>query len=48
VEVDVDLTPVDEERPLPHDEYKQTMTVRSKVEMELITAELQMKKDLHI
>lgn len=48
VEVDVDLTPIDEERPLPHDEYKQTVTVRSKAEMELITAELQMKKDLHI
>jgi hypothetical protein len=48
VEVDVDLTPIDEERPLPHDECKQTMTVRSKAEMELITTELQMKKDLHI
>jgi hypothetical protein len=48
VEVDVDLLPIDEERPSPHEDCKQTVTVRSKAEMELITAELQMKKDLQI
>jgi len=44
VEVDVDLRPVDEEQ----GEYKQGFDVRSQAEMELHTAELQMKKDLQI
>ncbi len=42
VEVDVDVRHVDEER------IKQTFTVRSQEEMDMITAELQMKKDLQI
>jgi hypothetical protein len=49
VEVDVDLTRIDEENPgLAGDGHKQTATVRSKAEMELINAEIQMKKDLQI
>jgi len=48
VEVDVDLSHIDEEQPGLRDDYKQTVTVRSKAEMELITAEAQMKKDLQI
>ncbi|KAI9507576.1 hypothetical protein F5148DRAFT_1203583 [Russula earlei] len=44
VEVDVDLCRIDEEQP----GYKQTLTVRSKAELELQTAEEQMKKDLQI
>jgi len=48
VEVDVDLSRLDEEQPALQDGYKQTATVRSKAEMELITAEIQMKKDLQI
>ncbi|KAF8461486.1 hypothetical protein DFH94DRAFT_802612 [Russula ochroleuca] len=49
VEVDVDLRDLDEERSgLPHGAYKQTVTVRSQAEMDMITAELQMKKDLQI
>jgi hypothetical protein len=48
VEVDVDLSRVDEEQPGFHDDYKQTATVRSKAELDLITAEIQMKKDLQI
>jgi hypothetical protein len=43
----VDLSHLDEEQPELHT-YKQTATVRSKAEMELITAEIQMKKDLQI
>jgi len=42
VEVDVDL---DEEHGLP---FKQTVTVQSQAELDLITAELQMKKDFQI
>lgn len=49
VEVDVDLSRLDEEEQAGvRDGYKQTATVRSKAEMELITAEIQMKKDLQI
>jgi hypothetical protein len=48
VEVDVDLSRVDEEQPGFRDDYKQTATVRSKAELDLITAEIQMKKDLQI
>jgi len=44
VEVDVDLRHVDEEQV----GYKQGFAVRSQAEMELHTAELQMKKDLQI
>lgn len=44
VEVDVDL--LDEER--RHGDFKQTVSVRSQAELELITAEAQMKKDLQI
>jgi hypothetical protein len=48
VEYDVDLR-VDEERGRPPlSELKQTMTARSQTDMELHTAELQMKKDLQI
>jgi hypothetical protein len=47
VEYDVDLR-VDEERGRPLGECKQTMTARSQVDIELQTAELQMKKDLQI
>jgi hypothetical protein len=48
VEVDVDL-PMDEEQPgLPRGDYKQTITVRSQAELDMITAEIQMKKDLQI
>lgn len=42
VEVDVDL---DEEHGVP---FKQTVTVQSQAELDLITAELQMKKDFQI
>jgi len=49
VEYDVDLQRLDEERGrLPPGELKQTISMRSQVEMELHTAELQMKKDLQI
>ena len=49
VEVDVDLRHTDEEQPgLPHGDYKETVTVRSQAEMEMMTAELQMKKDFQI
>jgi hypothetical protein len=44
VEVNVDVRHVDEER----GGIKQTVTVRSQEEMDMITAELQMKKDLQI
>jgi hypothetical protein len=49
VEYDVDLRRLDEERGrLPLGEFKQTISMRSQVELELHTAELQMKKDLQI
>jgi hypothetical protein len=48
VEVDVDLRHMDEERAGLPGAYKQTVTVRSQAEMDMITAELQMKKDLQI
>jgi hypothetical protein len=48
VEVDVDLSRIDAEQPGLHDDYKQTATVRSKAELDLITAEIQIKKDLQI
>jgi len=44
VEVNVDVRHMDEER----GGIKQTVTVRSQEEMDMITAELQMKKDLQI
>jgi hypothetical protein len=44
VEVDVDIRQMDEER----GGVKQTVTVRSQEEMDMITVELQMKKDLQI
>jgi len=44
VEVDVDIRQMDEER----GGIKQTVTVRSQEEMDMITVELQMKKDLQI
>ncbi|KAI0298687.1 hypothetical protein B0F90DRAFT_1818556 [Multifurca ochricompacta] len=47
VEYDVDLRRFDEER-AGLGEGKQTITVRSQAELELHTAELQMKKDLQI
>jgi hypothetical protein len=46
VEVDVDLGYLDEEQ--PNGTFKQTVTVRSQAEMDMIAAELQMKNDLHI
>jgi hypothetical protein len=45
VEVDVDLDTDLERR---HRDFKQTVSVRSQAEMELFTAEAQMKKDLQI
>jgi hypothetical protein len=44
VEVNVDVRQMDEER----GSIKQTVTLRSQEEMDMITAELQMKKDLQI
>jgi len=44
VEVNVDTRHTDEER----GGIKQTVTVRSQEEMDMITAELQMKKDFQI
>jgi hypothetical protein len=44
VEVNVDIRQMDEER----GDFKQTVTVRSQEEMDMITAELKMKKDLQI
>lgn len=44
VEVNVDVRHMDEER----GDIKQTVTVRSQEEMDMITAELRMKKDLQI
>ncbi|KAF8492565.1 hypothetical protein F5888DRAFT_1857794 [Russula emetica] len=46
VEVDFDIPHIDEEQ--PHGDYKQTRTVQSQVELEMIAAELQMKNDLQI
>ena len=46
VEVDVGLSRIDAEQPGLRDDYKQTATVRSKAELDLITAEIQMKKGL--
>jgi hypothetical protein len=46
VEVDVDLGYLDEEQ--PNGVFKQTVTVRSQADMDMIAAELQMKNDLHI
>lgn len=48
VEVDVDLSHIGAAQPGLRGDYKQAATVRSKAELELITAELQMKKDLQI
>ena len=44
VEVNVDVRHMDEERGC----VKQTVTVRSQEEIDMITAELRMKKDLQI
>ena len=44
VEVNVDVRQMDEER----GGIKQTVTLRSQEEMDMITAELKMKKDLQI
>ena len=46
VEVDFDIPRMDVEQ--PHGDYKQTRTVRSQAELEMIAAELQMKNDLQI
>ena len=46
VEVDFDLPPMDEEQ--PRSGYKQTCSVRSQAELDMIAAELQMKTELHI
>ena len=46
VEVDVDLGYIDEEQ--PNGTFRQSVTVRSQAEMDMIAAELQMKNDLHI
>jgi hypothetical protein len=46
VEVDFDTPRLDEER--PRSAYNQTHTVRSQAELEMITAELQLKNDLQI
>jgi len=46
VEVDFDTPSMDEEQ--PHGGYKQTRTVRSQVELEMIAAEQQMKTELQI
>jgi hypothetical protein len=46
VEVDFDIPRMDEEQ--PHGDYKQTRTVQSQAELEIIAAELQMKNDLQI
>lgn len=46
VEVDFDIQRTDEEQ--PHSEYKQTRTVRSQAELEIIAAERQMKNDFKI
>jgi hypothetical protein len=46
VEVNLDAPRMDEEQ--PHGDYKQTHTVRSQAELEMIAVELQMKTDLQI
>ena len=46
VEVDFDISPADVEQ--PHGDYKQTRTVRSQAELDMIAAEIQMKNDLQI
>lgn len=46
VEVNFDIPSMDEEQ--PYGGYKQTSTVRSQAELEMIAAELQMKTDLQI
>ena len=43
VEVDFDISPTDVEQP-----HKQTRTVRSQAELDMIAAEIQMKNDLQI
>ncbi|KAH9998612.1 hypothetical protein BJV77DRAFT_979293 [Russula vinacea] len=48
VEVDVDLRHMDEERAGLPGAYKQTVTVRSQAELDMMAAEIQMKKDLQI
>jgi hypothetical protein len=46
VEVDFDIAHVDIEQ--PHGDYKQTHTVRSQADLDMIAAEIQMKNDLQI
>jgi hypothetical protein len=46
VEVDFDIPRMDVEQ--AHGDYKQTHTVRSQAELEIIAVELQMKNDLRI
>lgn len=46
VEVDFDVPPMDVEQ--PHSDFKQTHTVRSQAELDMIAAEIQMKNDLQI
>lgn len=46
VEVEFDTPRSDEEQ--AHGEYKQTRTVRSQAELEMIAAEIQLKNDLQI
>lgn len=46
VEVDFDIPRMDVEQ--PHVDYKQTHTVRSQADLDMIVAELQMKNDLQI
>jgi hypothetical protein len=50
VEVDVDLRDMDEEQPrlTTHDDLKQTVSVLSQADMDMIVAELQMKNDFQI
>jgi hypothetical protein len=46
VEVDVDLRHMDEEQ--AHNDFKQTVTILSQADMDMIAVELQMKNDLQI
>jgi hypothetical protein len=46
VEVDLGMPRMDEEQ--PHGDYKQSTTMRSQAELDMIAAELQMKNDLQI
>jgi predicted TIM-barrel fold metal-dependent hydrolase len=50
VEVDVDLRDMDEEQPrlTTHGDLKQTVSVLSQADMDMIVAELQMKNDFQI